>query len=61
MNLCFDPMDRIGNQTRTLRWVIALDRLHQTKIAFLDQVGMRNAIAQVLARNRNDEAQVGEH
>jgi hypothetical protein len=42
-------------------WVEALDGLHQADIAFLDQVAVRQAVAQVLARHRHDQAQVRQH
>jgi len=41
--------------------VEALDGLHQPHVAFLDQVGVRQAVAQVLARHRHHQPQVRHH
>ncbi len=38
-----------------------LDRLHQPDIALLDQVGMRQAISEVVTRDRDYEAEVRHH
>src|SRR3546814_6716728 len=39
----------------------ALDGFHQADIAFLDEVGMGQAVAQVLAGHRHHQAQVRQH
>ncbi len=41
--------------------VEALHGLHQADIAFLDQVGVRQAVTQVIARDRYDQPQVRQH
>jgi hypothetical protein len=41
--------------------VETLHGLHQADVAFLDQVGVRQAVAEVAARNRHHQAQVREH
>ncbi len=61
VNLGLDPVDCIRYQAHALIGIEALDRLHQADIAFLDQVRMRQAITEVAARNRHDQAQVRQH
>jgi len=56
-----DPVQRVADQTHALIRVEALDGLHQAHVAFLDQVALRQAIAQVLARHRHHQAQVRQH
>ena len=56
-----DPMQRVAHQAHALVRVKALDRLHQAHIAFLDQVAVGQAVANVLARHRDHQAQVREH
>ncbi len=41
--------------------VIAFHRLHQANVAFLDQVGERQAIAHIATGDVNHEAQVAKH
>ena len=48
----------IRDRTHTVRRVEALDRLHQTDIAFLDQIGVRQTVAKVAAGDRNHQAQM---
>jgi len=48
MDLGLDPVQRIADQTHALGRVEAAHRLHQTDVAFLDQVALRQAITQVL-------------
>ena len=52
---------RVAHQAHALLGVEALDGLHQADIAFLDQVALRQAVAQVLARDRHHQAQVRQH
>ena len=58
MDFGFDPVQGIAHQAHALLGVKALDRLHQAHIAFLNQIGMGQAIAQVLARDGHHQAQV---
>jgi hypothetical protein len=41
--------------------IVALDGLHQADVALLDQVGMRQAVAQVAAGNRDDQTKMRRH
>ena len=52
---------RVADQADALVRVEALHGLHQADVAFLDQVAVRQAVAQVLARDRDDQAQVRQH
>ncbi len=58
MHLGLDPVDRERDQAHAAFRVEALHRLHQADVAFLDQVGVRQAIAEVAARDGDHEAQV---
>ena len=51
VNLGLDPVHGITHQAHTLVGVEALDCLHQTDVAFLDQITVRQAIAQILSGN----------
>jgi len=59
VDLGLDPVDREGHQTHAPVGVEALDRLHEADIAFLDQVGMGQTVAQVATGDRNHQPQVG--
>jgi hypothetical protein len=61
VHLGLDPVHRVRHQAHALVRVETLDGLHQADIAFLDQVGVRQAIAQVAARDRHHQAQVRQH
>ena len=41
--------------------VEAFDGLHQADIAFLNQIGMRQAITEIATGNRNHQTQMREH
>ena len=56
MNLGLDPVHGEGDQPYPLVGVEAFDRLHQADIAFLNQVGLGQAVAGVAARNMHHEA-----
>jgi len=56
-----DPVHRERHQPHAAFRIESLDRLHQADIAFLDEVGMRQAVAQVLTRDRHHQTQVGHH
>ena len=49
VNFCLDPVHGVADQAHTLVGVKALNRLHQAHIAFLNQVGVGQAVAHVLA------------
>jgi tRNA A37 threonylcarbamoyladenosine dehydratase len=51
MDFGLDPVQRVAHQTHALVGVKALDGFHQAHIAFLNEVGVGQAIAQVLARH----------
>ena len=61
MNLGLDPVHRKADQAHADLWVEALHRFHQANIAFLDQVGQRQAVAFVTACDVDHEAKVGQH
>jgi hypothetical protein len=61
VDLGLDPVQRVAHQAHALVGVEALDGLHQADVAFLDQVAVRQAVAQVLARDRHHQAQVRQH
>jgi hypothetical protein len=61
VDLGLDPVHRIADQAHALLGVEALDGLHQADVAFLDQVALRQPVAQVLARDRHHQAQVRQH
>ena len=61
MDFSLDPVQCVAHQTHALIGVEALDGLHQAHITFLDQVAVRQAVTQVLARHRHHQAQVREH
>ena len=54
-------MQGVAHQAHPLLGVKALDRLHQAHIALLNQVGVGQAIAQILARNGHHQTQVRQH
>jgi len=60
MDLGLDPVHGVGHQTNALFGVKSLDRLHEADVALLDQIGLRQAIAQVLPGNGHHQTQVGE-
>jgi hypothetical protein len=58
VHLGLDPVDRERDEAHAALRVEALDRLHQADVAFLDQVGVREPVAEVAARDRHHHAQV---
>ena len=54
-----DPVQRERNQPHSALRVEALHRLHQADVAFLDQVSVRQAVAEVVAGHGNHQAKVG--
>lgn len=61
VDLGLDPVNRERHQTYAVRRIKAFDGLHQTDIALLDQIGVRQTVAQIAPRNRNDQAKVGKN
>ena len=61
VDLGLDPVQRVAHQAHALVRVEALDGLHQADVAFLDQVGMRQAVAEVAARDRDHQPQMRDH
>ncbi|OIQ63138.1 hypothetical protein GALL_553230 [mine drainage metagenome] len=61
MDFGLDPVQCVAHQPHAMRRVEALDRLHQTDIAFLNQVGMGQTVAKILPRGGHDQPQVREH
>ena len=47
-----------GHEPHTAVGIKVFDRLHEPDIAFLNEVGVRQPIAQIPARNGNHKAQV---
>ena len=54
-----DPPGRVGGKLVAAPIFEFLHRLHQSHVAFLDQVEEREAAISVLLRNRDHEAQIG--
>ena len=54
-----DPERAVGGELEALAPVELLDRADQAEHALLDQVSERQALPLILARDRDDEAQVG--
>jgi hypothetical protein len=61
MDFGADPVDRKGHQPNSALGIEALDGLHQADIAFLNQVGLVESVAEIAARDRNHHAKVGEN
>jgi hypothetical protein len=54
-------MDGERHQPHTTVGIESLDGFHQADIAFLDQVRVRQTIAEIAPRDCNDQPQVGEY
>jgi len=54
-----DPPRGIGREARALRGVEALDGADEADVAFLDEVGERQAAVHIVLGDRDDQAQVG--
>jgi hypothetical protein len=61
MNLGLDPVERKRHQSNATLGVEALDRFHEPDVAFLDEVGMRQTVTQILARDGHHQTQVRHH
>ena len=58
VDLGLDPVHGIAHEPHALRGIEAAHGLHEADVAFLDQVALRQAIAQVLARDGHHQAQM---
>ena len=61
MDFGADPVHRERHQPHAALRIETFYRLHQADIALLDQVGLRQAVADVIASDRDHQSQVGEH
>ena len=61
MHLGLDPMDGEGHEAHAALRIEALHGLHESDVALLDEVGMRQAVAEIAARERHHEPQVRKH
>ena len=61
MNFRLDPVHGKRHQPHTTARIKALHRLHQADIAFLDQIGMRQAIAEIAPCDGNHQPQMRQH
>ena len=61
VNLRLDPVDGERHQPDTVRRIEALDRFHQADIALLDQVGVRQTVPQIAARDRDYQPKMRKH
>ena len=61
MNLGLDPVQCERHEPDAAFGIKSLDRFHQSYVAFLDQVGMRQAVTQIIACDRDHQAQVRHH
>ncbi len=60
MNLGPDPVQGKRHQANAAFRIEAAHRLHQADIAFLDQIGLREPVAEVIAADGDDQPQVGQ-
>jgi len=58
VDLGLDPVDGEGGEPHAPFRVEAAHRLHEAHVAFLDEVGLRQPVAHVVSRHRDDEPQV---
>ena len=61
VDLGLDPVDRERHEAHAALRVEALHGLHQADVAFLDQVRVRQPIAEVAAGDRHHQPQVRQH
>ena len=54
-----DPPGRVGREAEAAAELEAIHGLHQSNVAFLDQIQKRQAAIQILLGDRDDETQVG--
>ena len=60
MDFGFDPVDGKGEEAGAAVGFVAFDGFHQADVAFLDEVGLVEAVAVVAAGDGDDDAQVGQ-
>ena len=53
-----DPPRRVGGEAEAALGIELLERMDEAQVAFLDQVGQRDAAMRVMAGDADDEAQV---
>ena len=58
VDLGLDPVHRKGDEAYADAWIVALDRLHQPDIAFLDEIRLRKTVSVIAPGDTNHEAQV---
>src|SRR5207237_155957 len=58
LDVLADPPRRIGREAKAALGLELLDRVHETEVAFLDQVAHRQAAAEVVLRDADDQPQV---
>ena len=61
MNFSLDPVHGKRHQTNTAPGIKAFDRFHQANIAFLNQVSVRQSIAQITASDGNHQTKMGKY
>src|SRR6185437_8032492 len=54
-----DPPDRVRDELDAVRVVELLSGANEAEVAFVDQIGQRNAVVLVALGDRHDEAQIG--
>lgn len=58
MNLRFDPVHCKGDQADTILRIKTFHRFHQAHVAFLNQIGLRQAVTGITTGNMDHEAQM---
>src|SRR5690606_29235204 len=61
MHLGFHPMHGKRHEPNTVMGVEALDRFHQTDVAFLNEIGQWQSVATIGSRDVDHESQMREH
>ena len=61
LNFRSNPMDGKGHEAGATIRVVASNGFHQTNVAFLNEIGVREAVAQKAACNGDYQAKMGEH
>jgi hypothetical protein len=61
MHFGLDPVHGVRHQPHTLVRVETFHGFHQADIAFLDQIGVREPVAEIATCDRHDQAQVRQH
>ena len=58
LDFCPDPVHGKSHQSHALVRVVMPDGFHEPDVAFLDQIAMGKTVAQIAARDRNDQPQM---